>query len=98
MTDRTGRVRRRPRAGEHAAWDELYALYGAEIAQLLERRLGRRLRRKLDASDLVQSVYLEAFQRLDGFEYRGPESFAAWLRTLAETRVRDHGRFFRARR
>lgn len=47
-------------------------------------------------SDLVQSVCREILGAREGFEYRGPEAFRAWLFRWALHKVKDRAKFFRA--
>ena len=44
------------------------------------------------AEDLTQDTFTKALYRLDRFEWRGPESFRAWLSTIARNTFRDHVR------
>jgi RNA polymerase sigma-70 factor (ECF subfamily) len=48
------------------------------------RQLGARLRRKLDAADLVQETLLKAHEKLGQFRGRTEAELAAWLRTILE--------------
>jgi RNA polymerase sigma-70 factor (ECF subfamily) len=43
----------------------------------------------LDPEDVMQVTYLEAFLRMDEFKNRGPGSFPAWLREIAQNNLRD---------
>jgi RNA polymerase sigma-70 factor (ECF subfamily) len=68
-----------------------------DYLRLLARlQLGHRLQGKLDASDIVQQVLLQAYRALGDFRGQGDAELAAWLRTvLARTlahAVRDFGR------
>ena len=63
---------------------------------LAELHLDRRLRGKLDASDVVQQAMLRAYSAAGELRQRQPEAVAAWLRrvlasTLADA-VRHYGR------
>jgi len=52
----------------------------------VQLRLDRKLSQRVDASDIVQDVLLEASRRLEDYLKRPPMPFALWLRHLA----RDH--------
>jgi RNA polymerase sigma-70 factor, ECF subfamily len=71
-----------------------------ELLSLLSRlRLYRRLRGKLDPSDIVQQTLLRAHQSLDQFRGQGDAELAAWLRQiLAATMVDEVRRYARGKR
>src|SRR5260370_7385747 len=48
------------------------------------RRLGPRLRRKLDAADVVQETLLQAYENLRQFRGGSEGELAAWLRAILE--------------
>ena len=54
----------RASAGDAAAIDELLAQHRAAIRRIVELRLDPRIVRRVDASDIVQDVLLEAHKRL----------------------------------
>jgi RNA polymerase sigma-70 factor (ECF subfamily) len=80
---------KRIKAGERAAWDELFARYHDQLLLAARLRLGPGLRRHLGSEDVFQSVALEAFRAHERLEYRGPGSLEAWLRTLVLNKIRD---------
>jgi len=55
--------------------------------RFVELRLDRKLRRRLDASDVVQETQLEAASRLADFLERSPMPFHLWLRKTAYQRL-----------
>lgn len=72
----------RIRAGERAAFDELYQRYFKRVYAFLDKRL----RNRWDTEETTQEVFINVFSSLDG--YRGDAPFAAWIfgltrRTLA---------------
>ena len=72
----------RVRAGERAAFDELYQRYFKRVYSFLDKRL----RNRWDTEETTQEVFINVFSSLDG--YRGEAPFAAWIfgltrRTLA---------------
>jgi RNA polymerase sigma-70 factor, ECF subfamily len=66
----------RCRAGEEAAWAELFRKHAPHIALFLRGVLGR-----LDVDDLVQRVFVELLRSLARF--RGESSLRAWLHGIA---------------
>ena len=72
----------RVRAGDRAAFDELYQRYFKRVYSFLDKRL----RNRWDTEETTQEVFINVFASLDG--YRGDAPFAAWIfgltrRTLA---------------
>ena len=72
--------------GDLAAFEQLFARHRPSLRLLVELRLDPRLRPRLDASDVVQEAYLEAFRRLPDYLERRPLPFRLWLRQI----VYDH--------
>jgi RNA polymerase sigma-70 factor (ECF subfamily) len=75
------------RTGDRAAFDRLFALYRPYLRQVIELRLDRRLRARIDPSDVVQEAQLEAYRRLPDYVARRPMSFRLWLRKTAHQRL-----------
>ena len=50
--------------GEMEAFNELFARYHDDLRQQIELRLDRRLRARLDPSDVVQETQLDALRQL----------------------------------
>jgi RNA polymerase sigma-70 factor, ECF subfamily len=73
--------------GDRAAFDHLFERFRVELRQFIDVRLDRRLRNRLDASDVVQEAQLEAFQRLAEFLERRPMPFRLWLHKTAHQRL-----------
>ena len=65
----------RVRAGDQDAFNRLFARHRAELRRFVELRLDRKLRRRLDASDVVQETQLEAASRLPDFLQRYNDRF-----------------------
>ena len=62
------------------------------------RQLGSRLRRKLDAADIVQETLLKAHEKLKQFRGQTEAELAAWLRTILENTLAMAVRQFQAAR
>jgi len=73
--------------GDAQARDELFAQYRERLRRMIAVRLNRRLAARLDPSDLVQDVLVEAHRRLADYLRERPLPFYAWLRQLAWQRV-----------
>jgi RNA polymerase sigma-70 factor (ECF subfamily) len=82
------------RRGDNAGFERLFARHRAELRRVVALRLDRRLRARVDPSDVVQEAQFEAFRRLRDYLERRPMPFRLWLRKTAQQRLqllkRDH--------
>jgi RNA polymerase sigma-70 factor (ECF subfamily) len=62
-------------------------LHRPYLCRVVELRLDRRLRARVDPSDVVQEAQLEAFRRLPDYFARRPMAFRLWLRKTAQERL-----------
>jgi RNA polymerase sigma-70 factor (ECF subfamily) len=73
--------------GDKARFGEILQHHRARLRRLVELRLDQRVRGRVDASDVVQEMQLEAFSRVDEY-FRSPEvPLFVWLRFLALQKV-----------
>jgi RNA polymerase sigma-70 factor, ECF subfamily len=79
----TRRLLEQSRAGDRAAFDELFARHRPFLRQVVDLRLDDRLRARVDPSDIVQETHLVAFRRLENYLDRKPMPFRLWLRRTA---------------
>lgn len=70
------------------SFEQLCSDYRAPLRSIIEARLDPKLRQRLDASDIIQETFLEAFLRLEDYCHRRPMPFAEWLRTTAIQQLR----------
>jgi RNA polymerase sigma-70 factor (ECF subfamily) len=77
------------RAGDVAARGELLERYRSYLKLLARLELGRRLQGKLDASDVVQEVFLQAHRSFDQFRGVTEAELTAWLRQVLTSRLAD---------
>jgi RNA polymerase sigma-70 factor (ECF subfamily) len=74
-------------AGNRDALGQLLNRHRPRIEAAVEGRLDRRMRSRLDASDIVQDSQMEAFQRIDDFLAARPMPFHLWLMRAAHQRL-----------
>src|ERR1700758_4497025 len=87
------------RQGEAAAVDRLLASHRDPLRHMIDLRLDPVLARRVDASDVVQDVLLEASRRLQDYLRKPAMPFHLWLRHIARDHVIDaHRRHRRAQR
>ncbi|NBT13820.1 MAG: sigma-70 family RNA polymerase sigma factor [Planctomycetia bacterium] len=79
----------RVRDGDTAAVNGLLARHREAIKQLIDRRMDRLVRHRVDASDIVQDVMLEANRRLGDYLANPTMPFQLWLRHMARDRLID---------
>ena len=74
----------RARSGDRSAFDRLV---GSNLPRVW-RVVWRILRHREDTEDVVQEVFLAAYEALDG--YRSEARFSTWLHRIAVTRALNH--------
>jgi RNA polymerase sigma-70 factor (ECF subfamily) len=77
------------RQGDQAAVNRLLERHRASLRKLVQLRLDKALARRIDASDIVQDVLLEANGRLEEYLRDPKMPFHLWLRHLAKDRIID---------
>ena len=83
----TQRLLEQVQAGDAQARDQLLAHHRTFLHRMVELRLDVRLRARVDASDVVQEVQIDAFRRLPDYVQRRPMPFRLWLRKTANERM-----------
>lgn len=71
------------RCGDRRALDRLLTGHRTYLRTAVELHVDRRLRARLDPSDVVQEAQLEAARRIDDYLRRQPMPFHIWLRQTA---------------
>jgi RNA polymerase sigma-70 factor, ECF subfamily len=72
----------------------LLDLYRNYLLLLARAEVGKRLQRKVDASDLVQDTCLDAHRYFERFEGTTEAQFLAWLKTILAGKVADTVRHY----
>lgn len=84
---RTGQLIQRTRQGEPAVLGQLLERHRPFLEHVVAARLDRRLRARLDPSDIVQETQLEAARRFERYVEQPGMPFRLWLRQLAYDRL-----------
>jgi RNA polymerase sigma-70 factor (ECF subfamily) len=85
--------------GEAAAVERLLAIHREPLRRMIGARLDPALAARVDASDVVQEVLLEASRRLNDYLHNPAMPFHLWLRHIAKDHVIDaHRRHRQAQR
>ncbi|MBW1820942.1 MAG: RNA polymerase sigma factor [Deltaproteobacteria bacterium] len=77
---------KRAKAGSRSAFAELVDLFQDDIFKMVFYRT----RTQLDAEDITQEVFMQAFRKLSGL--KKVDRFKSWLFSIAINRVRDFNR------
>jgi RNA polymerase sigma-70 factor (ECF subfamily) len=77
------------RQGEAQAVDRLLTAHREPLRRMIDLRLDPALAARVDASDIVQDVLLEAHRRLDEYLRNPAMPFRLWLRHIAKDHVID---------
>ena len=84
-------------AGDDRAFDRLFARHRQDLLGFVELRLDRKLRARVDPSDVIQEAQLEAVRKLSEYLQRRPMPFHLWLRkTTYERLLMIHRRHLKA--
>src|SRR5947209_16766752 len=87
------------KTGDAAAVDALLARHREPVRRMIDLRLDPAIVQRVDASDVVQDVLLEASRRLQDFLRKPSMPFHLWLRHLAKDHLIDaHRRHHQAQK
>ena len=88
-TDKTEELLLGVQAGDDQAVNRLMERHREGVRRLVQMRLDQRIQRRVDVSDVVQDVMIEAHRRLPDY-LRGPAMpFHLWVRQIAKDRIID---------
>lgn len=88
----TARMVQQAAGGDQHAWTLLLAQHRERLRCLVAVRLDRRLRGRIDPSDVIQEACLVAAKQLPGYAANPQMSFYLWLRWLTGQRLVDQHR------
>jgi len=77
------------RDGDSAAIDRLMDRHRQSLHRLVAMRMDKQIARRIDVSDIVQDVLVEANRRLQDYLANPVMSFHLWLRQIAKDRMID---------
>lgn len=88
-TQQTQVLLEQARQGQDGAVDQLLARHREPLRRAVHLRLDPALAQRVDASDIVQEVILEASQRLTAYLAQPVLPFHLWLRQIAKDHIID---------
>ena len=74
---------------DQEAFSELFSRFEPQLRRRIEKRLPAAMRRRIAAMDVLQEAAIVVFTRLADFEDRGDGSFLAWMRRIADLKLRE---------
>lgn len=89
---------RRVQSGDQTALEELCDRYLARVLSAVRIRLGAKLRRKVESSDIVQDVMVDALRKIESFEFRSEGAFLKYLNEVVQNRIRDEADYWSAQK
>ncbi len=89
IDDQTETLLAGARAGDADAVNKLLEKHRRSVRRLVEMRLDRKVQQRVDVSDVVQDVMVEASGRLDKYLDDPVMAFHLWIRQIAWDRIID---------
>ncbi len=87
--EHTGELLAAAKAGDAAAVNSLLERHRDALRRMVDLRMDPALQRRVDASDIVQDVMVEANRRLQDYLQNPSMPFHLWLRHMAKDRIID---------
>lgn len=88
-SDKTQELLAQARQGDGEAINRLMDRHRDALRRLVQMRLDQKIRRRVDSSDVVQDVLIEAHRRLETYLQNPAMPFHLWLRQIAKDRIID---------
>ncbi len=88
----------RAKSGDRAAMDTLMDRYYPRLQRIVRVRIGARLRRQIETSDILADAFRKAIDIFDRFEMRDEGSLLRWLGQIAERQIHDAADHFDAKK
>jgi len=87
--DKTEELLVRAKAGDGAAVNRLMERFREGVHRVVRMRLDQKIQGRIDVSDIVQEVFVEANRRLQDYLKNPSMPFHLWLRHIARDRIID---------
>jgi RNA polymerase sigma factor (sigma-70 family) len=82
----------RARAGDPAAWEELFRTFYPKVIRVVRRKLDRPMRSLYDSTDFASDVMKSLAAKFDRLDFPSIDSLMAFLTQVAEQKVIDEYR------
>ncbi len=87
--DKTAELLLGAKAGNDDAINRLIERHRGAVLRMVQMRLDQKIRRRVDVSDVVQDVMIDASRRLQDYLANPVMPFHLWLRHIAKDRIID---------
>ena len=87
--DNTAELLKDVREGDSEAVERLLARHRESLHRMIQMRMDQRIKRRVDVSDVVQDVLIEANRRLQDYLQNPAMAFHLWIRQIAKDRLID---------
>jgi len=88
-TENTEQLLNHARKGDDGAVNQLLDRHRDAVRRMIDLRMDQMLKRRVDASDIVQEVMIDANRRLQAYLQNPVMPFHLWLRQMAKDRLID---------
>ncbi len=88
-SDETQELLAQAKVGNNLAIDNLLERHRQSLRRMIQLRLDQRIMQRIDVSDVVQDVLIEANRRLASYIENPVLGFQVWLRQIAKDRIID---------
>lgn len=88
-SDKTAELLSEARQGDEDAIEQLLDRHRDSLRRLIGMRIDRKILQRVDVSDVVQDVLIEANRRLQSYLANPVMSFHLWIRQIAKDRIID---------
>lgn len=89
MADRNNLVQE-AKEGNTSTLGNLLEMYRHYLAVLARVQIGQRLQGKIDASDVVQETFMDAYKNFEGFRGETEAQFLGWLRQILANKLANY--------
>ncbi len=89
QSEETQQLLANARAGDAEAINRLLERHRAALRRMIDLRMDKLVQRRVDASDIVQDVLIDAHRRLQDYLKNPVMPFHLWLRQMAQDRLID---------
>lgn len=80
-------------SGDRVALQKLLLSHYAKLSEYVDHRIPRRIQNVVGADDIVQQTFVQVVRDVQCCTSRTEAAFFAWLKTIAENRVKDAIRY-----